>query len=338
MIAEVYEMKFVVIGLGSMGKRRIRCLLSLGEKNIIGIDIIKERRKIAEENYGIVTYEKIEYIQDISDISAFIISVPPDQHMKFAHFAIDNDIHCFIEASVVDDKMIDLMQKEKLKDSIKICPSCTMRFHPSIKLIKKIIDEKQIGELSNFSYHSGQYLPDWHPWEKMESYYVSKKETGACREIVPFELTWLNWVFGEPKNLFGYKAKTIDLNLDIDDVYAVTLEYTNGVLGTLLVDVVSRMATRKITINGDKGQIYWDWNRKQVEVYYASEKRMVTYSEPEGNAAIGYNNNIIEEMYIDEIRSFIDAIDGKREFPNALSDDYQILQYLYKIENSNADR
>lgn len=328
-------MNFAVIGLGSMGKRRIRSLLSLGEKNIIGIDIREDRRRNSEAEYGIRTYEKLEDIQKMSDINAFIISVPPEMHMKYAHYAIDHNIHSFIEASVVNENMLELIKKSETKPSIKVCPSCTLKFHPSIKLIKKIVDENGIGKLSNFSYHSGQYLPDWHPWERIEDYYVSKRTTGACREIVPFELTWLNWVFGEPNNVFGYKAKTIDLDVDIDDVYAITLQYNSGVLGTLLVDVVSRVATRKITVNGEYGQIFWDWNKKNVEVYDAREKRLITYGEPEGMAATGYNKNIIEEMYIDEIKSFIDAITGESIFPNSLVNDYQILHYLYEIENSN---
>ena len=36
-------MKFLIVGLGSMGKRRIRNLQKLGFDNLIGFDIKKER-------------------------------------------------------------------------------------------------------------------------------------------------------------------------------------------------------------------------------------------------------------------------------------------------------
>ena len=32
-------MKFLIVGLGSMGKRRIRCLKSLGYEDIVGYDV-----------------------------------------------------------------------------------------------------------------------------------------------------------------------------------------------------------------------------------------------------------------------------------------------------------
>ena len=191
------KMKFLVIGLGSMGKRRVRNLLANGEKSIFGFDLREDRRKETEEKYGIKTYGNFEEAVKEQKIDAFSISVPPDKHMDYAHYAFEYGIHCFIEASVVDDNMKELINKSKTNKEIKICPSCTLRFHPAIKLIKKIIETGEIGGLSHFSYHSGQYLPDWHPWEKVTDYYVGNKETGGCREIVPFELTWLNWVFGD---------------------------------------------------------------------------------------------------------------------------------------------
>ena len=44
-------MKFLIIGLGSMGKRRVRCLKSLGHENIVGFDVKESRRKETEKQY-----------------------------------------------------------------------------------------------------------------------------------------------------------------------------------------------------------------------------------------------------------------------------------------------
>ncbi|QZY54305.1 Gfo/Idh/MocA family protein [Crassaminicella profunda] len=331
-------MKFLVIGLGSMGKRRIRNLIANNQNNLAAFDIREDRINEAHEKYGIKTYNDFEEALRIFKPDTFIISVPPDQHMYYMNYAIDNNIHCFIEASVVDGGMEEILEKSKKNKDIKICPSCTLRFHPSIKLIKNLLDEKAIGKISHFTYHSGQYLPDWHPWEDIKEFYVSNKETGGCREIVPFELTWLNWIFGNIKSICGFKDKTINLGVDIDDVYSLNVKYGNGVLGSLVVDVVSRFAIRNLVINGDKGQIQWNWNEKCLKLYDACESRWIIYEEPKGSAAEGYNVNIIEDMYIDEIKSFIDCVEGKGEFLNSLEEDYTILQYLYGLEKADESK
>ena len=46
-------MRFLVVGLGSMGKRRVRCLLALKDKNIAGFDLRKDRVKEAQKKYNI---------------------------------------------------------------------------------------------------------------------------------------------------------------------------------------------------------------------------------------------------------------------------------------------
>jgi predicted dehydrogenase len=206
-----------------------------------------------------------------------------------------------------------------------------MFFHPIIKDIKKIVQSGEYGKVTNFSYHSGQYLPDWHPWESVKDYYVSKRETGGAREIVPFELTWLVKVLGYPKDIKGYFGKTMDVGADIDDTYAISIAF-DGFFGTLLVDVVSRYATRRLTLNMEYGQLYWDWNEACLKVYDAKRQRWIFYHQSEGRAEVGYNKNVIEGMYVEEIKTFINAIKGREMFPNTLEEDIKILKLLQKIE------
>ena len=67
----------IVIGLGSMGKRRIRCLLALDIKKIIGVDVREDRRLEVEEKYGIMVCKSYdEYLLD-NKPSIAIISLPP---------------------------------------------------------------------------------------------------------------------------------------------------------------------------------------------------------------------------------------------------------------------
>lgn len=327
-------MKILVVGLGSMGKRRIRNLFANNQNDICGIDVRADRREEAASKYQIPTYESIEEATQLHSFDALVISVPPDKHMHYVDFALHHEMHCFIEASVVDEQMQDVLQQNR-DHRVKICPSCTLRFHPAIKAIHKLIQEEKIGKISNFSYHSGQYLPDWHPWESITEFYVSNPATGGGREIVPFELTWLNWVFGDIAAVKGFYNKTIALPAAIDDTYVAAIQYQSGVLGTLVVDVVSRCAVRRLVINGEKGQITWDWNDKYIVWYDAQSARSIQIGNPAGKAAEGYHANIVEEMYIEEIEAFLQAISGKGDFPNSLEEDYKLLQYLYELERSD---
>jgi predicted dehydrogenase len=323
-------MNFLIIGLGSMGKRRIRCLKALGFDNLItGFDIRSDRRDEARELHKISVFDDIKKIS-FTDFDCLIISVPPDKHNEYIRIAIKNKIPAFVEASVNIEGLEELCRLAK-KAGVFIAPSCTMLFHPAIKDIKRILQSEEFGKITNFSYHSGQYLPDWHPWEKVSEYYVSNQETGGGREIVPFELTWIVDLIGFPEKVTGFFGKTADVGADIDDTYVISMDF-GTCLGTLTVDVVSRFATRSLILNLEKAQILWNWNEHQIKIYDAINKRWISYENPEGTSVTGYNKNIIDKMYIEELKSFIDCVVNKQTYLNSLDKDIAILKILNRLE------
>lgn len=324
-------MKFLVIGLGSMGKRRVRCLKALNYSEIIGIDPREDRRKETEDKYLIKTFDSIDKVS-LEEIDAFVVSTPPDLHTEYLELAICNKIPSFVEASVLTEEVESINNKNI--DNVFIAPSCTLRFHPLVKEIKKVVESRALGKITNFTYHSGQYLPDWHPWEDVNEFYVSNRDTGGGREIVPFELTWLIDVLGFPNNIKGFFSKTIDFGADIEDTYAFVLKYDNYI-GSMIVDVASRFATRSLILNFEKGQLRWNWEDAEIKIYDASNDRWSIIDQPQGNNEDGYNKNIVEEMYIEEVDAFIKGIDDSSMFSNSITDDIKVLKLLNQIEISD---
>lgn len=326
---------FLVIGLGSMGKRRIRCLQTLGMTSISGLDIRQDRRAEAERLYGVTTYDDFFTVLTQCKPDALIISVPPDLHHRYMKVALDQRIPFFVEASVVDDGMAELILELKERPLV-AAPSATLLFHPAIGIIENIVKSGALGKISNVIHHSGQYLPDWHTYEPVSDFYVSNPSTGGGREIVPFELSWFTKIFGFPERVCGNFRKTVDIDgaEKIDDTYNALFDY-GSFLSSFTVDVVSRHATRRLLINGDKKQLVWDWDENQVRLYDPISEKWETLSYQTGNAAVGYNANIGEGMYIDEIANFLDALQGKCPFVNDLENDHRVLKLLYAIEDSD---
>ncbi len=328
-------MKAFVVGLGSMGKRRIRCLQALNFNNIAGFDLREDRRKEAQEKYGITVYADAEECITKERPDIFIISVPPDLHHIYMKMAVRNGKHFFVEASVTDTDMA-LIAAEAKKAGIIAAPSATLLFHPAIQKIGEIIKSGLLGKISNFIYHCGQYLPDWHTYEKVSDYYVSNPVTGGAREIVPFELTWITHLFGFPVKVCGNVRKTINIEgaEEIEDTYNFLLDYSSS-LASVTIDVVSRFATRRLLINGDQKQLVWDWNEKSIKVYDSAQAAWNEIAYEMKSAEKGYNPNIGENMYIEELRSFLEASKGKGQFINTLENDHRVLKLLYTIEESD---
>ena len=184
-----------------MGKRRIRNLQNLGQNKIIGFDVRKDRREESKKKYHIETYADVdEAINQKPDL--IIISTPPDLHLKYVEIAIKNKIPFFTELNLISKdvkKIITCLEKSKIKGF----PSCTFYFHPVVLKLKQLLQKKSIGKIILVSHHTGQYLPNWHPWEDYRKFFVSKKETGGAKEILAIDSIWLSNIFGKIEKIEG---------------------------------------------------------------------------------------------------------------------------------------
>lgn len=319
-----------------MGKRRIRCLHALGIERISGFDTRADRRAEVLSLWPEVRcYDDFETALSKGSFDAWIISVPPASHVEYMTHAVRQRTPFFVEASVVDDGLAGVISGVS-EAKIVAAPSRTLCYHPAVKEIKRIVASGELGKVSNIIYHSGQYLPDWHVYESVADYYVSKPATGGCREILPFELTWFTDIFGFPKRVASNFRKTISIEgaEGIDDTYNCLLDYKTH-LAVITVDVVSRHATRRLMVNGSAKQLHWNWDQACVQIFDPHANSWSSHEYSMAPAAAGYNANIGEGMYIEEISAFLDAVRGTAQYPNSLEMDHRILRLLYHFEASD---
>ncbi|MDO8522303.1 MAG: Gfo/Idh/MocA family oxidoreductase [bacterium] len=323
---------FYVIGLGSMGKRRIRNLLALrvSAAKIFGFDPDKKRCREAEDLFGIETETDFERGFASWKPDVFIISTPPDKHSKYFLFAAKRKIHFFVEVTTVDGyyKLLPL-----LHSSFVAAPSATFRHAPGVLKLHAMIEKGVIGKPLFFQHYLGQYLPDWHPHEDYRKVYFSKKKTGGAREMFPHELQWLNFLVGSRiAHASGIVAKVSELSMNADDVYSAVVRYKNGIIGSVNIDLLNRTATRTLRIVGSLGTLEWDWLLRTITILKPKGKSRVIRLKSEKKLK---HYNTTENIYIAEMKAFLDAVNGKKAYPYSFAEDKAILEVLYAVENSS---
>jgi len=331
----VLKLKFLIVGLGSMGKRRIRNLKRLGHEEILGFDPRKDRRDEAESKYKIKTEAKIQTaLKEKPD--CMIISTPPDLHYRYAKIAINENIHFFTEVNLFSQEIEKIIKKLRTKSIVGV-PSCTMLFNPVVKKLEVIINTGKIGKILTVYHHFGHYLPNWHPWEDYKKFYVSKRKTGGTKEIVPFELVWLTHLFSETTSVYGSIHKISNLKIDIDDIYQILLEFKNGIKCILVVDVISHPAFNETKIVGEQGVILCDHNKELIKI--GKEEKWEILKLRKGKVAHGYKGNTpSESLYEEEMYNFLQATKKNIKYPFSFNDELKILKVLDAIEQSSKKR
>jgi predicted dehydrogenase len=320
-------MKVLIIGLGSMGKRRIRDSLALKVGEVFGFDLRPDRRAEVEQRFGIRTFDSFDAAMD-RDPAVVLISTPPELHVPYARQAAQAGKHFLMEVNVVNDGLRELCRYCAGKPFV-AAPSATMRFHPAALTTKNLLDKGTLGKPLAFTYHFGQYLPAWHPWEKPRDFYAGRRLTSGTREMVSFILVWLTGLFGRVGTVSAFKDKLSRLDADVDDVYQVLFRFRSGVLGHMLSDVVSHVPYRTFRLMAEEGVVEWDWNAGRVSSFTHADGKWLI--QPDGYGFRGYST---EETYVQELTRFYQAVRGEQAWEYSLADDVHVLDCVYAADQS----
>ena len=325
-------MKLLVIGLGSMGKRRIRLLKEYDSSTeIIGIDKQAIRRDEVEKLYKIKTYDNIDEI-DFSEINGVLLCSSPLTHTELILELNSRGVYNIFTELNLSSKFYDrIINIEKDNKGI-LFLSSTLLYRKEIQYIKNILllDKTK----KTYNYHVGQYLPDWHPWENYNNLFIGKKETNGCREIMAIEFPWIVDIFGEVESFYCLKDKITNLNINYNDNYHIILKHENGTIGSLQFDVVSREATTSLEIISENNHIKWNGTPEGFKVFDLNDKKMKdigTYEKIDRKE--GYSQLIIEDMYLEEMSTFIKSIKENKNYSKySFEKDKEILSLINKIE------
>lgn len=295
-------MKFLVIGCGSIGERHIRNLQSFSAGEILVYDVDVQRLTSVGEKYQVKTYEDLDEALK-HQVDAFIICVPPSLHIPFALKGVEHDAHLFIEKPLSHDLAdVDMLLKQAKAKGLVIFVGYNLRFHPSLRLVKQLLDEGKIGKVLSAKLELGQYLPDWHPWQDYREMYAGKKELGGGIILDgSHELDYICWLLGEVREVSCFAGKLSSLEVETEDSAEIMLRFDNGAIAGVHLDFVQRAYSRSCKLIGEEGTIIWDYPGKKVSIFSAKsgcwEERQVE-AEP--------NNTYIEEM-----KHFVNCIRGR---------------------------
>jgi predicted dehydrogenase len=291
-------MKFLVIGCGSIGQRHIHNLLSLKAGEILVVDIDEHRLDQVARESSVKAFKDLATAWKQKPDAAFI-TTPTNLHPPIAVAAAHHGCHLFIEkplAQTLDgvDELLDLVRDKSLVTLV----GCNMRFHPSLRRIKTVLEELVIGPVVAAQAQFGQYLPDWHPQEDYRQGYSARKSLGGGIILDAIhELDYMRWLLGEVREVFCYASHLTRLEIDTEDVAAILLQFSSGTVGEVHLDYIQRSYHRSCQIIGEEGTITWDYDTGQVKMYLASNRSWTVFNQPPD-----FEPN---QMYLDELRHFL---------------------------------
>ena len=302
-------MKLLIVGLGSMGKRRARLIRGIdGAIRLAGVDSAPARRQEALD-LGLVgaAYHDLPAALDAFAPDAALVCTAPLAHADLITRLLTAGLPVFTELNLVADGY-DRNLALAAEKGVPLFLSSTMLYRRETRYIKQQVAD--FGKPVHYIYHIGQYLPDWHPWENYRNFFVGDARTGGVREILGIDLPWLLDAFGPVEGLTVQVDRISGLGLPYPDCATLLLRHASGAQGVLAADVVSPKAVRNFECFGDGLHLFWEGNPKALYRFADGDKQYVdTYGDFTHDPR--YSDNIVENAYVDELTNFFGVLQGK---------------------------
>ena len=323
-------MKFMetilVVGYGSIGKRHLTNILARKNMEVIICTKRNDLKKRKKKNVKIVNsiHEALSHKPTI----AFVTN-ETSNHIKTSIELAKNGLDVFIEKPIsASITGIDVLKKIVKNKKIISLVGCDHRFHPCINKIKNIIDEKKLGRVFSAQVESSSLLSDWHPYEDYRKGYAARNDLGGgIATTMIHELDFLQWFFGDIKEIFSVTKKVSDLEITADDISTMTMLFKNGIIGELHLDYFARPEFKSCKIRGTKGTLYWNTDSNDVKIFYNNQSKWKTIFK-----AKNFERN---QMFVKELEYFLKCVRNRNNTFNDVSEGKKTLQVILGAKKSS---
>ena len=252
-------MKLLVIGCGSIGRRHARNASAKAEVAVFDTDAAKTA---ALET--VQAFDSLEAALDWGPRGA-IVAVPNALHLSIAHACIEAGADVLIEKPIAHSLrgVADfLAQAEGLGRQVFV--ACNMRFHPGPASLRRALGS--IGRPLFARAHFGNYLPNMRPGVDYRQLYCARRETGGGVILDGIhELDYVAWLLGPVSEVRCAASKLSDLDLDVEDYAAITLQHRGGARSEIHLDYLQQVKRRGCEIVGTEGTLVWASEGKAPE-------------------------------------------------------------------------
>lgn len=315
-------LKFLIVGYGSIGKRHFDNLNQIG-----GIEVsILTRRHIDIPDVRV--YNSVDdALHD--EFDAVFITNETVLHIPTAIAFGEKGCHLFIEKPL-SNSLKDVTRLTNLvsKYNLKVMIGYNMRFNPVVSLGKDLIQQGKIGRIVSARIEAGQYLPDWRPGRVYQDCYSTSQEKGGGVILdLSHELDYARWFFGDASKVFSFADKKSDLEIETEDMAEILIEFQSGVWCSVHLDCIQRQPSRSFHIVGTEGVIQADLTASTVKAFAARQGEWEVFDQ-----GTGFERN---QMYLDELRHFIDYLGGSVAQPVvSLEDGIKVLHVALAAKES----
>jgi predicted dehydrogenase len=331
-------MKILIAGLGSIGRRHFRNLVSLGETDLV---LLRTRKATLpdDELVGVPVETDINAAIENHNPDAVVVANPTSLHLDVAIPAAEAGCHILLEKPVSHTlDGLDTLQKAARRSGSKILVGFQFRYHPTLSKARELVQGGVLGRLLTVHAHWGEYLPNWHPWEDYRRSYAARADLGGgVIATLTHPLDYLRSMLGEIDALWSFCDHISPLEMDVEDVAEIGLKFASGAIGAVHVNYIQRPPVHRLEIVGTNGTLRWD-NADGILHFFKMPAPFGSYTDAPPAPVVekfslpqGFDRN---DLFLAQTRHFLEVARGESDPLCTLEDGIRVMELVLAAKKS----
>jgi len=319
------DLRVLVVGCGSIGRRHARVLRQIGVKRLFACDpqpeqvaaASKEARFDAEAG----SFEAGLALRP----EAVFLCTPPAMHVPQAIQAIEAGCHVFSEKPLSADlEGLDALEGLVARTGRKFMVGLCFRYHQGLLRARRMLAEGRIGRLVSIRALMGEHLPDIRP--DYRDLYLAKYN-GAFELMHDIDLAI--WYAGrDAQRVHSIHGGFSDIGIEAPDLVEILLEFPDRCAASVHLDFFQLPRRRQIELLGTHGTVtveFASWNECTVSVYDAERRAW----------AVEKLATDRDDMFRDEDREFLRAVAGNLPIACTLAEGAKSLRVVLRAQGAS---
>jgi len=297
--------RVLVVGVGSIGERHVRCFGRTGRARLSICEINDELRETVRQRYDLqVAHATLDDALTDDLVDAAVICTPAHLHIPIALQLADHGLHLLIEkplSTSLDD--IETLQQKIERGKLLAAVAYPHRANPIIQGVKTVIDSGRIGTPKQITCVGGQHFPTFRPAYR-EIYYTRRQTGGgAIRDAMTHSLNLGEFLVGPIDRLAADADHLVLEGVSVEDTVHVVTRH-GPVMGSYCMAQFAAPNSSIVTVNGDQGTIQADLVEEKWRVMDQINGPWRDQPAPSLER---------DEIFTIQANSFLDTIEGKSQ-------------------------
>ena len=325
-------MKALVLGCGSIGLRHISHLFQIGLSDVKAADPDPAACQKARQLFSIpVSLDPDEALKWGPEI--VLVCTPAHFHIPVALKALESGAHVFMEKPLSTDlEGVDVLVRKARTSGKIVQVGYNMRFHPAMKVIKRMVQSGRLGRVLTAHAEFGLYLAKWWTGRDYRQSYMAHADLGGGLLLdASHEIDLLLWLLGGAQKVAASEDKLSSLEMDGADTIKAIMTMKSRAIASLHLDCLQPTYTRTYTLIGEDTRLRWDCPQGRADT---SLGRLVWFDHDADRYKRVRLRGRPEDTYVEELRDFLRCVETGQPPLVGLEDGIEVLRVVLSIQEA----